>query len=119
MLSTLVLGYTSLSSNAARKLFTAPKDNKLKWLYISYNFITDVNDVAETMTTALATNKSLVKLCMNDNPISGEAMVTILQSLTCNNALHYLFAPTNIKDRIRSIVQEINTMRRNKGIRGG
>ena len=37
-------------------------NNKLKVLHISYNAITD--DVAEAMTTELATNKSLVRLWM-------------------------------------------------------
>jgi len=85
---------TSLSSIAARTLFTAVKDtNKLKELYISYNAITD--DVAEDITTLLATNKSLVELWIRDNPISGEAMLTILQSLRGNTTLQQLLVPCN------------------------
>ena len=61
MLTRLHMDNTSLSSIAARTLFTAVKDtNKLKVLNISYNVITD--DVAEDIATSLATNKSLVKL---------------------------------------------------------
>ena len=78
MLTTLYMNNTSLSSIAARTLFTAVKDsNKLKELDIRHNSITD--DMAECITTALTTNKSLVKLWMTDNPISEEAIVTSLE----------------------------------------
>ena len=109
---------TSLSSIAAKTLFTAMKDNnKLKELYINNNAITDY--VAEAMTTALATNKSLVTLWMSNNPISGEAMVTILQALKSNATLQELEVPNYlpaIEDKISSIVQGINTKRRSQGI---
>jgi len=50
MLTKLYIDNTSLSSVAVRPLFTAVKDtNKLKWLGIGYNAITD--DVAEDITT--------------------------------------------------------------------
>jgi len=118
MLTELYMWDTSLSSIAARTLFTAVKDtNKLMRLNINNNAITD--DVAEDITTLLATNKSLVKLWMSDNPISGEAMLTIVQALRGNTTLQWLRVPSYppaIKDRIRSIVQEINTKRRSQGI---
>ena len=118
MLTRLYMDRTSLSSIAARTLFTAVKDNnKLKMLDISYNAITD--DVAEALTTALATNKSLVELWMINNPISGEAMVTVAHALRDSNTLQLLYVPSYppaIKDRISSIVQEINTKRRSQGI---
>jgi len=116
MLTRLVMSHTSLSSIAARALFTAVKDtNKLKVLNIYYNAITD--DVAEDITTALATNKSLVELRMKDNPISGEAMVAILQALRSNNTLQKLVVPSypsecRDRSRARSIEQEINANRR-------
>jgi len=118
MLTELYIYNTSLSSIAARALFTAVKDtNKLKELNISHNAITD--DVAEDTTTLLATNKSLVELWMSGNPISREAMLTIVQALRGNTTLQRLYVPSYppaIKDRIRSIEQEINTKRRSQGI---
>jgi len=118
MLTVLYMMDTSSSTIAARTLFTAVKDtNKLKVLDISINAITD--DVAEDITTLLATNKSLERLGMSGNPISGEAMVTILQGLRDNNTLQVLHVPSYppaINNRIRSIVQEINTKRRSQGI---
>ncbi|XP_065885602.1 protein NLRC3-like isoform X1 [Dysidea avara] len=118
MLTILYMSYTSLSSIAARTLFTAVKDtNKLKELSISHNAITD--DVAEDIATSLATNKSLVKLRMSDNPISGEAITRIVQALRGNNTIQVLLVPSYppaIKDMIRSIEQEINTKRRSQGI---
>jgi len=118
MLTELSMDCVSLSSIAARKLFTAVKDNnKLKKLDISDNAITD--DVAEIMATALAANKSLVKLWMSANPrISGKAIVTILQALRVNYTLQELDVPicSAVEDRIRSIVQEINTKRLSQGI---
>ncbi|XP_065884085.1 NLR family CARD domain-containing protein 3-like [Dysidea avara] len=118
MLTGLGMSYTSLSSIAARTLFTAVKDtNKLKELNIKHNTITD--DVAEDIATSLATNKSLVELRMSGNPISGEAITRILQALRGNNTIQLLVVPSYppaIKDRIRSIEQEINTKRRSQGI---
>jgi len=113
MLTELYMDNTSLSTIATRTLFTAVKDTKkLKWLGIGYDAITD--DVAEDITTLLATNKSIKLLTMSGNSISGEAMVTILQGLRDNNTLQQLLVPSYppaIKDRIRSIIQEINTKR--------
>jgi len=60
----------------------------------------------------------LVELWMSGNPIS-EAMLTILQVLRGNITIQWLDVPSYppaIKDRIRSIVQEINTKRRSQGI---
>ena len=117
MLTTLYMDYTSLSSIAARTLFTAVKDtNKLKELFIIHNAITD--DVADDF-TLLTTNKSLVELWMSGNPISGEAMIRCLQALRGNNTIQVLYVPRYppaIKDGIRSIEQEINTKRRSQGI---
>ncbi|XP_065918942.1 protein NLRC5-like [Dysidea avara] len=117
MLTILYMSNTSLSSIAARTLFTAVKDtNKLKELSISDNTITD--DVAEDF-TLLTTNKSLVKLWMRGNPISGGAVTRCLQALRGNNTLQVLHVPSYppaIKDMIRSIEQEINTKRRSQGI---
>ena len=118
MLTELYMRDTSLSSIAARTLFTVVKDaNKLKLLDIGYNAITD--DVIEDITTGLATNKSLARLWMRNNRISGKAIVTALQSLRGNTTLQELDVPSYppaIKDRIRSIVQEINTKRGSQGI---
>ena len=56
MLTRLIMFNTSLSSIAARTLFTVVKDtNKLKVLYISFNAITD--DVAEDIATSLTANE--------------------------------------------------------------
>jgi len=80
--------------------------NNLAQLYISDNAVTD--DAAEAMTT-LMTNKSIMNLWIDGNPISGEAIVTILQSLKDNQTLQELFFPNYppvIKDKIGLIVQE-------------
>ena len=115
MLTVLAMNYTSLSSIAARAIFTAVKDNsKLKVLDIRGNAITD--DVANAITAALATNRSLVTLGIWDNPISGKVMVTILRALTDNIALQQLVAPSNHPAITDSIVQEINAKRRSQGI---
>jgi len=63
MLTELEMNETSLSSIAAKALFTAVKYTKrLKELYISDNAITEA--AAEDITKALATNKSLIRLEM-------------------------------------------------------
>ena len=120
MLTILYMSHISLSFIAARTLFTAVKDtNKLKELYISNNAITD--DVAEDVSALLTTNKSLLRLRIWGNRISGEAILSILQALRSNSTLQELAVsdyPPEIKDRIRSIKQEINTKRRSQGMRG-
>jgi len=117
MLTLLYIYNTSLSSIAARALFTAVKDNtKLKELDIRHNAFTD--DVVEDITTVLTNNKSLLKLWMTDNSLSGEAIVTVLQALKGDSVLQTLAVPSylpNIYYRIRSIEQEINR-KRSQGI---
>ena len=107
---------TLLSSIAARSLFTAVKNtNKLETLYINNNAIND--DVADDIATALTINKSLVELEMYGNPISGKAIVTVLQAI--NSTLQRLWVPTynsEIKRRIVLIGHEINSKRLSQGI---
>ena len=118
MLTILNMNNTSLTSIAARTLFTAVKDSKkLKVLWINYNTITD--DVADDITLALTINKSLVELWIHGNHISGVATVTILQFLRYNDTLQLLVIPSHppaIEDRIRLIEREINRKRRSLGI---
>ena len=113
MLAKLYIYNTSLSSIGARTLFIAVKDNnKLQELDIRHNAITD--DVVGDITTTLTTNKSLTKLWMTDNPLSGEAIITVLQTLRVNSIVQRLAVPScppTIYYRIRSIEQEINTQR--------
>ena len=118
MLKTLYMTHTPLSSIEVQTLFTAVKDaNKLKMLYINHNHITD--DVADDITEALTINKSLVRLEMWGNPISGKTIITLLQALMDNNTLQELNIPgypPPIEFMIDSIEQEINTKRRSRGI---
>ena len=107
---------TLLSSIGAKLLFTALKDaKKLKGLTINNNTVTDdaVDDIARVLTM----NKSLLELWMWGNPISGEAIIIIIQALKENDTLQELYIPIYhlaIKHRIRSIEQEINTKRSNQ-----
>lgn len=118
MLACLNIDSTSLSSVAARVLFTAVKDSdKLKELHIRNNNITD--DITESIITLLATNRSLKRLEMHGNPISGEAIALIVQSLRGNSTLHQLGVPRYrpaIKNKIKSAEQEINRKRKSQGI---
>ena len=113
-LTELNMRNTSLSSIGARALFTAVKNtNKLKVLYINHNAITD--DLVDEITSALTTNKSLVTLVMHGNRISKEALLKILSALKDNNTLEELHVPAyppEIKEKIGSIEQDINTNRR-------
>ena len=119
MLTKLDMYSASLSSVAARTLFTAVKDNnKLKILRIECGTITD--DVADAIITALTINKSLEELYIYGNAISGETIVAILQALRGNNdTLKELrvssYAPA-IKEKIKSMEQEINTKRISQGV---
>jgi len=65
-------------------------DNKLKVLDIRHNTITDdvVNDITKVLT--------IKKLEIYGNPISGEAIVAILQALRGNDILQDLYVPSKI-----------------------
>jgi len=89
MLSLLDMDNTSLSSTAARTLFTTVRDTfTLKRLYINNNAISD--NVTDDIARAITINKSLVKLELYGNLISREAIATILQALRSNNTLRWL-----------------------------
>ena len=113
VLEELSMYCTELSSNGAIKLFTTlGRSNKLKGLSVSNNNITDdaCNAIAMVMS-----NTSLVSLRMWDNPISGEAILPIVQALQTNNTLELLRLPNypkDIKKSITSIQTTINCNRK-------
>ena len=117
MLEVLHMYYTQLSSRAAIALFTAVKDNnKLKWLNIADNAITD--DACDAITTALKTNNCLITLFMYDNPLTGEAIVNIVNALKVNNTLELLRlpqCPEGTKKTISSLQEVINKNRESRG----
>ena len=119
MLTRLNLHSTSLSTVAARSIFTALKStNKLKELWIYNNLITD--DVADDVTAALTVNRSLEVLWMHRNPISEGTIATIVCSLKSNYTLQLLYVTVQssaVKDRIRATEQEVNTNRRFEGVK--
>ena len=108
---------TNLSSRAAIALFNTLKDNnKLKKLSIEHNAITD--DVCDIITTALERNSCLVELHMWGNPLTGEAIGTIVDCLKVNNTLAVLRlpkCPEDIKKRISSLQEVINKKRESRG----
>ena len=117
MLEELYMYNTKLSSRAAIALFTALKDNnKLKWLDIDLNAITD--DACAAITTALERNSCLVALNMDHNPLTGEAIVNIVNGLKVNNTLELLWLPTfpeDIEKTISSLQEVINKNRESRG----
>ena len=108
MLETLIMADSHLSSTAVITLFNILKDNnKLKWLSIGYNDITD--DASDAITTALERNSCLITLYMYGNPLTGEAIVNIVNGLKGNNTLAVLGLPKCPKDIQKSIgsLQEV------------
>ena len=116
-LEILIMIDTKLSCRAAIALFNELKDNnKLKELFISHNDITD--DVGDAMTTALERNSCLVILYMYNNPLTGEAIVNIVNGLKVNNTLAVLGlpqCPEDIEKRISSLQEVINKKRESRG----
>ena len=117
-LVTLHMYGTSLSSPSAITLFTAlAKGNKLKWLFIDNNLITD--GACDVIATTINNNTSLVVLWMMGNKISGEAAQRLLQALNNNNTLEDLWLPSSytedVKKRIRSLQEVINKNRESRG----
>ena len=117
MLEGLGMHNTKLSTRGAIALFTALKDNnKLKWLNINDNDITD--DACEAITAALEKNNCLVELYMCHNPLTSEAIVNIVNSLKVNNTLAVLWlpkCPVDIKKTISSLQKVINKNRKSQG----
>ena len=116
-LEILYMGATNLSSRGARALFTTiMKNNKLKVLYIEHNAITD--DTCDVITTALQRNSCLVKLRMNGNQLSSEAIINIVRCLEVNNASQLLGLPNclqAIKENIKSLQENVNMKRESRG----
>ena len=85
-------------------------------LNIAPNDVTD--DASDAITTALQRNSCLVRLNMEDNPLTGEAIVNIVNVLRGNNTLAVLGLPTCPKDiskRISSLQEVINMKRQSRG----
>ena len=117
MLEILDMTNTQLSSKGAIVLFNSLKDNnKLKLLSIACNDITD--NASDAITTALEKNSCLVRLWMWGNPLTGKAIVNIMNSLKSNNTLELLGVPKFTVDieKISSSLQEvINESRESQG----
>ena len=117
VLEQLYMYSTRLSSSAAITLFTALKDNnKLKWLDIEYNSITD--DALDAITTALESNSCLVTLGMYGNPLSSEAIINIVRCLRDNNTLQLLGlpdCPEGVQGKIISLQEVVNEKRESRG----
>ena len=116
MLEVLYMSFTTLSSNAAIKLFTALSEGKkLRILWISSNSITD--EACDAIIMAMKKNTSLVELAMYNNPISEKCAQLIIEALQHNNALRLLFLPNyseDAKKRIRLSVEEVNKKRESR-----
>ncbi|XP_065905537.1 protein NLRC5-like [Dysidea avara] len=119
VLNNLSIEDTLLSSSAATKLFsTMINANRLQFLNVSFNKITD--DVADTIASLLNRCTSLDSLDMFGNPISGEAIQRILQSLQTNDTLTWLSVPScsrAIEKNIVTIQEQVNKMRKKQGIK--
>ncbi|XP_065896667.1 nucleotide-binding oligomerization domain-containing protein 2-like isoform X2 [Dysidea avara] len=116
-LTELQMYRTSLTTHSAIVLFTAlAKGNKLQLLDITHNNITD--KACEVIATFLKENSSLQRLWMWANNISAEAAQSLVHTLQQNNVLQGLGLPnfqSNVKKRIGSLQEEVNT---NRGSRG-
>ena len=117
MLEELWMFKTKLSTRGAIALFIALKDNnKLMWLHIADNDITD--DACDAITAALEKNNCLVELYMYHNPLTSEAIVNIVNSLKVNNTLAKLWlpkCPEDIKKKISLLQEVINKNRESQG----
>ena len=108
---------TKLSTRGAIALFTALKNNiKLKKLSIAFNVITD--DACEAITAGLEKNICLVKLYMYGNPLTGKAIVNIVNSLKVNNTLAVLGLPRCSEDIMKTISSLQKVINKNRKCRG-
>ena len=120
MLETLNMANIRLSSRAAITLFNIiKKNNKLKKLDIDNSNITNItDDVSSAITTALKKNSCLIKLYMNDNSLTDEAILNIVNELKDNDTLELLgvpIYPQDIKKKISFLQEVINEKRESRG----
>ena len=83
---------------------------------MTFNDITD--DACDAITAGLEKNNCLVQLYMWSNPLTGKAIVNIVNSLKVNNTLAMLGlpkCPEDIKKTISSLQQVINKNRESRG----
>ena len=117
MLETLYINNTHLSSRATVTLFNIVKENtKLKVLNIINNDVT--NAASDAITTALGRNNCLVRLYMYNNPLTGEAIVKIVDGLKGNVTLGLLglpACPEDFEKRVSSLQEAINGKRESQG----
>ena len=106
-----------LSSQGAVSLFEALKDNsKLKVLNITDNEITDY--ACDAISIALKKNCCLTRLYMYNNPLTGEAIVNIVNDMHANNTLAVLGllkCPKGFDNKIFYLQKIINGNRENQG----
>ena len=107
----LDINSTSLSSSSIILFTVLAKRNKLQFLGISDNLITDeaCDFIAATMT-----DTSIVTLWMTYNKISAEAAEQLVQAIKKNNTLEELWLShytEDIKKRIRSLQAEVEENR--------
>ena len=117
MLTTLYIGETALSSDAAAVLFTILVDNNtLQQLNIGDNDITD--ETCSVIAATMKKNTTLTQLVLWDRNISTEAAQRIVQALRHNSTLKELALydyPWFIKRKIRFLQREVNKARINRG----
>ena len=76
------------------------------------------DDACDAITAALEKNNCLVKLNLYGNPLSGNAIINIVQCLEVNNTLQYLGLPQcseDVQKNIRFLQQVINERRGRQG----
>ena len=110
-----ILG-TNLSTSSAITLFTAlVKGNKLQWLIISFNPISD--EACNVIAASLKSNTSLEGLSMISSKITAEAAQHLIQALQCNDTLQELelsHYTEDAEEKIRSLQEEVNKIRENR-----
>ena len=106
-----------LSSQGAISLFEALKDNsKLKVLNITDNEIADY--ACDAISIALKKNCCLTRLYMYNNPLTGEAIVNIVNDMHANNTLAVLGlpkCPKGFDNKIFYLQKIINGNRESQG----
>jgi len=100
---------TILLSPSAIMFFSAlAKGNKLKWLNITGNLISD--EACDAIAATMIDNASLIWLWMGDNKISAQAAEQLVQALQHNSTLELLRLPCYSEDakrRIRVLQKEV------------
>ena len=114
MLEEIYIHSSKLHTSSAIDLVKVLRSEKsqLKTLSLMHNEIQD--EASTEIASMLQVNKSLKSLWINANPLSGEAVITIVAALSSNNTLQLLKVPRQSYEVRKLIIREVKRINQSR-----